>query len=307
MVERTEWAVVLAGGEGARLRALTRLVAGDERPKQFCRLLGPHTLLSATRQRVGLTVNPRRIMYVVSRHHEPFYRSELDTVPRSRLIEQPVSRGTTVAIAYALARMTRLDQSPLVGFFPADHHYEQPHACRHATMNAFAAARVDSQRIYLIGAEPDHPEPDYGWIECGDQLPDAPSGARQVSGFVEKPSEVEALMLMRRRCLWNTFMLVGQHSAFVALLEAARPGLFHRCLEATSFRDSDAEALAMQALYREVPSSDFSHDVLTRHPERLGVVTLSAAGWTDLGQPARVLEALSARGRLRQVASVAAS
>lgn len=307
MIERREWAVVLAGGEGARLRALTRLVAGDERPKQFCRLLGPHTLLAATRQRVGLIVHPQRTMYVVSRHHEPFYRSELDNVSHSRLVEQPVSRGTTVAIAYALARMATLDQSPLVGFFPADHHYEQPDACRRAIMNAFAAARVDAERVYLIGAEPDHPEPEYGWIECGDALSGAPAVARRVNGFVEKPSEVEALMLMRRRCLWNTFMLVGQHAAFVALLESARPGLFGRCLEAASFRSSDAERVAMQALYREVPSSDFSHDVLTRHPERLGVVTLSSAGWTDLGQPARVLEALSARGRLRQVASLAAS
>jgi mannose-1-phosphate guanylyltransferase len=245
-------------------------------------------------------------MYVVSRHHEPFYRSELCNVPRSRLVEQPVNRGTTVAIAYALARIATLDQSPLVGFFPADHHYEQPHALQRGVAKAFAAARVDSRRVYLIGAEPDHPEPEYGWIECGDQLPGAPSAARQVSGFVEKPSEVEARMLMRRRCLWNTFMLVGQHAAFVALLEAARPGLFGRCQEAAAV-GSDAETLAMQALYSDVPSSDFSHDVLTRHPERLGVVALPSAGWTDLGQPARVLEALSARGRLRRGASLAAS
>ena len=70
MTQREGWAVVLAGGEGARLRALTRLVAGDERPKQYCRLLGPHTLLAATGHRLGLTVNPDRILYVVSRHHE---------------------------------------------------------------------------------------------------------------------------------------------------------------------------------------------------------------------------------------------
>jgi hypothetical protein len=34
---RTErWALVLAGGDGTRLRGLTRGMAGDDRPKQFC-------------------------------------------------------------------------------------------------------------------------------------------------------------------------------------------------------------------------------------------------------------------------------
>ena len=39
------WAVVLAGGDGARLRSLTRMLAGDERPKQFCTVIGNETLL----------------------------------------------------------------------------------------------------------------------------------------------------------------------------------------------------------------------------------------------------------------------
>jgi mannose-1-phosphate guanylyltransferase len=252
-------------------------------------------------------VNSQRILYVVSRHHERFYRGELAAVPAGRMIEQPTGRGTTTAIAYALARLATLDKSPVVGFFPADHHYDQSQACQRSVAAAFAAAQLDPRRVYLIGAEPDHPETEYGWIECGHEVASAPLDARQVVGFVEKPTEIEAIMLMRRRCLWNTFMQVGQHQAFVSLLEAARSGLYAHCLQAASFRDPAAESAAMQALYAEIAGSDFSHDVLTMHPERLGVVTLSAAGWTDLGQPARVLEALAARGRLRPVAGLAAS
>ena len=39
-----EWAVILAGGDGTRLRSLTRRITGDERPKQFCPLIGQNTL-----------------------------------------------------------------------------------------------------------------------------------------------------------------------------------------------------------------------------------------------------------------------
>ena len=38
------WALILAGGEGTRLRTLTTQIAGDERPKQFCALLDGETL-----------------------------------------------------------------------------------------------------------------------------------------------------------------------------------------------------------------------------------------------------------------------
>jgi len=37
------WAVILAGGDGVRLRSMTRGITGDERPKQFCALVSRRT------------------------------------------------------------------------------------------------------------------------------------------------------------------------------------------------------------------------------------------------------------------------
>jgi hypothetical protein len=43
--------IILAGGAGTRLSALTRTLSGDERPKQFCRLIGEETLLGGSSSR----------------------------------------------------------------------------------------------------------------------------------------------------------------------------------------------------------------------------------------------------------------
>ena len=50
------WGLILAGGDGKRLLSLTRRIAGDDRPKQFCAIVGDETLLQQTRRRVSRLV-----------------------------------------------------------------------------------------------------------------------------------------------------------------------------------------------------------------------------------------------------------
>ncbi len=82
-------AVVLAGGDGTRLRSLTRQLAGDDRPKQFCHLLSAETLLAATRRRARRLIAPGSLFTVVTRKHERFYRPELaDAAPGTKQVLQ---------------------------------------------------------------------------------------------------------------------------------------------------------------------------------------------------------------------------
>ncbi len=73
-----DWtAVILAGGDGTRLRELTRRIVGDDRPRQFCRILGSETLLDQTRQRVAQVIARGRTFFSVTHRHEGYYRPAL--------------------------------------------------------------------------------------------------------------------------------------------------------------------------------------------------------------------------------------
>ena len=97
------WAVILAGGDGIRLRPLTQLACGDNRPKQFCPLLGGQTLLAQTQRRISGTIPSDRVLFALTKKHEPFYAKALGKVPAARKIVQPANRGTLPAILWSSA------------------------------------------------------------------------------------------------------------------------------------------------------------------------------------------------------------
>jgi mannose-1-phosphate guanylyltransferase len=99
---QNHWGVILAGGEGARLKSLTRFVSGEDTPKQFCRLLGGQSLLAQTTQRISRKICAERRVYVLLNSHERFYGKELRNVPPARMVVQSCNRGTLPAILSSL-------------------------------------------------------------------------------------------------------------------------------------------------------------------------------------------------------------
>lgn len=280
------WGVVLAGGDGMRLRSLTQMICGDERPKQFCPIFGEKSLLGHTLERLDPLFLRDRIMHVVTRSHEEFYRTEIAGLAGSHVVVQPMNKGTGVAVAIALLRILQIDHEATVAFFPADHYYSDRGAFASAIGSALQLAAQYPHSTILIGAEARYPEIEYGWIEPGLTVVDSPNARlHRVSRFWEKPYLRRAQMLLRRGCLWNTFMTIGRASAFLELLQATVPRML-KDLEAAVAR------LDLDHVYRQIPTVDLSRDVLAANPGRLMVLRDARSGWTDFGSPARVVETL---------------
>jgi mannose-1-phosphate guanylyltransferase len=285
------WATILAGGSGTRLQSLTRWWTGDNRPKQFCPLLNGQTLLARTRRRIARTVPPGRTVYALTRDHRPYYRADLADVYPARLVEQPGNLGTAAAIAYTMARIRREDRQAIIGVFPADHYYEHERRFSHALDATYRAALRHPDLVFLLATEPASPEDEYGWIEPGRPVDTASRDMFAVTRFWEKPSREIAADLMARGCLWNTFVMVGTLDSFRLLLHSAVPEMARAFDLVERNRHTEAEAAA--EIYASGHTADFSRDVLMPRATHAAVVKLGDVGWTDLGQPARVLRFLA--------------
>jgi mannose-1-phosphate guanylyltransferase len=294
---RDRWAVILAGGDGTRLQSMTRALTGDNRPKQFVPVIGGSTLLDQTRHRVARSVTPSQTFIVVTQKHSRFYDSLAHEISPDLLLEQPANKGTAPAIIYALLRVAKKSPNATVALFPSDHFFTDGEQFMSHVDTAFDAVQIAPEMITLLGMTPTSAEKEYGWIEPRKSiLGTAARSITQVKRFWEKPSASLAHILMERGCLWNSFVIVGRVDALLRMTQTAIPQLYATFAALAPFFETARERRALAELYSKIDDVNFSHEVLAARPQDLAVMRVGDVGWSDLGDPARVLSTLALIG-----------
>ncbi len=296
------WAIVLAGGEGSRLRQLTTTPWGVSVPKQFCSLRGGPSLLRQAIERAAAIVPRDRVVVVVSEAHRPFWRDELTDLLPENVVVQPENRGTAAGILLPALRIRRDDPEAEVLVLPSDHYVEDEAALRESFRAALRDLREDPARIVLLGITPDAADSQYGWIVPGPALH---GDSHAIDLFVEKPPARKASQLFERGALWSSFLFACRVSSLLEAFELSEPDLL-RALESES-PGAGVGDTPLAAVYAMLAPTDFSRAVLERVPQRLAVLAVPPCGWSDLGTPDRISRVLTARagGRRARLASPA--
>lgn len=292
-----EWAIILAGGDGTRLKSLTRRITGDDRPKQFCRLLGSDTLLEQTRRRAELEFASARTLYLVNGAHERYYAPILTGERPATLVVQPRNRGTAPAILYALLRITAVDPQAIVACFPSDHYLSHDRCFMDQIRSFLHVIRRRSDLVLLLGITPESAETEYGWIEPAGPIVTHPAApVFGVRRFWEKPTAAIAEQLLARGCLWNSFVMLGAARALLETVEGALPELYGEFAALSGSFGTRREAAAVSELYERMAEINFSHQVLAVTSDRLAVSPVKGVRWNDLGEPKRVMASLDMAG-----------
>jgi mannose-1-phosphate guanylyltransferase len=284
------WALVLAAGEGNRLRRLTTTAAGTAIPKQFCSLQGGPSLLLEALRRAEAFAARDRVCTVVARDHNRWWQAGLACLPPKNVIVQPENRGTGIGILLPLMHIMRRDPQARVVLLPSDHHVRDERKLACFIQKGIALLETHADELILLGVEPEDVDPDLGYI-----LPGAVDacGVRKVDRFIEKPSAGAVPALIRGGALWNVFIVVIRAQALLDLFKRRYPDVVE-AMHAAVANDAShaATGTATLELYRSLPTVDFSRDVAQGCESAMRVLRVPRCGWSDLGTPLRLQRTL---------------
>ncbi len=290
---RDVWAVVLAGGEGKRLRRFVRQALGTEQPKQFCRIIGTRSMLRHTWDRATRLVEPDRIVTVITAGQERYLDEEARRGVPGTALAQPANRETGPGLLLPLLWIARRAPGATVVVYPADHFIWEEERFADHVQDAVRAADQFPDRLTLLGVEADKPDVSYGWI-----APGAPAGVDlgaelyAVRRFWEKPDRATAARLFAAGHFWNTLVLAGRLRAYLGLAEECLQDVLEPLRAVEDCLGTPVQAEALREAYRCIASTNLSRALLARRPDRLMVVAVRGVCWSDWGDPNRILRTL---------------
>jgi len=291
---RHVWSLVLAGGDGNRLRALTTRPCGTSVPKQYCSLHGGHSLLEDAIARAERVVAADRVCTIVAQQHREWWtesRPLLEALERGNLIIQPRNLGTGIGILYSLLHILAKDSQAQVVLLPADHYVRDEETLNAALLRALERLDRTPDRPVLLGLRPEEPDTELGYVLPGD--PD-PLGGYSVARFIEKPGFSVAREIIDAGGLWNTFIMVAAARTLLDLFMPRYAALVMEMQVSLAKGDSAGSPTgswpALLSLYDRLPELDFSRDLLESRAADLCVLCVPPCGWSDLGTPRRVGE-----------------
>jgi mannose-1-phosphate guanylyltransferase len=214
----------------------------------------------------------------------------LGSLPAENVIVQPANRGTAIGILLPLLHILARDPDARLVLLPSDHHVREETVLTRALRGAVEQLEWRSRETLLLGLQPEEADPELGYI-----VPGASDGrgALAVTRFVEKPSQSAARGLIAAGGLWNAFIVASSGLALLELFRKRIPGIVSSMTAARRCEpQAHSPGAEMAELYDTLPTIDFSRDIVAGQEADLRVLPVRPCGWSDLGTPKRVSEAL---------------
>jgi mannose-1-phosphate guanylyltransferase/mannose-6-phosphate isomerase len=260
--------VVLCGGSGTRLWPLSR----ETYPKQFLRLLGQHSLLQQTIQRLNGIEGTGSALLVCNESSRFIAAEQMREIgiDNARILLEPMRRNTAPAIASAALHALSENEDPLLLVLPSDHVITDYQAFTDAIDLARRAALQGD--LVTFGIMPNRPETGYGYIRAASS---ELRSAKHVLEFVEKPNLATAEQYVASgNYYWNSGMFLFHARRYLEELTRYQPEVVTACRNAVTLAKQDFDFIRLDSdSYASSPDIAVDYAVMER-TERASMVAL---------------------------------
>jgi mannose-1-phosphate guanylyltransferase len=269
------WCVLLASRDDARRSAATQERGGTQEP-----IWKKRDPLTATLRRAAAVTSLDRIAAVIAAPADDSRQTSLSELGIRNLFVQPNHQGTAYEVLVALLMLeSRISPSTAVLFLPADYVVNDEEVMTNSLMSMVEWIVDEPGSVYLLGAVPQGPHDQLGYIVPWHDAMLMPTGVYE---FVERPDVHRARQLINAGGLWNTFIFGGN---VASLLRLFRPRFDAAIADFRAAIGSDSIGLHLARAYDRLEPVDFSRDLLARGTDNLKVLRLLRCGWWPLKSP----------------------
>jgi mannose-1-phosphate guanylyltransferase len=276
------FAVILAGGAGSRLWPKSR----KKSPKHLLKMIGEHTMLQNTYNRITPLIAPERILVITNQDHLAEAREQLPQLPEENFIAEPEAKNTALAMGVAAAFVKKRDEEGVMLNLAADHTYKDEEKFRQVAELALEVAS-DHQYLVAIGIQPTFAHTGLGYIHAGELIKTVGEGETKVEvfkslGFKEKPDQDTAQKFIdSEEYYWNANNYVWSAKACLEAFAKYAPDLAECIDKVYQAADTPDQKATLNEVYHEARNEQID-TAISEKVDNL-VVIPGDFGWSDIG------------------------
>ena len=263
--------VILCGGSGTRLN----FKKNKNLPKQFIDF-GNWTLLGKTLERVKSSIFDAPIISTNNKYLKQVKQHlKKHRINKYKIVLEPSKRNTAPAILSSALIKDIPDDQPLI-FLAADHLIENVNIFNKAIKKN--QKNLNKDNIFIFGIKPTKPSSEFGYF----LTKKTKNNINKVSRFVEKPKEVKAKQIIKKKGYWNSGMFFMKKKSIINNFKKYQPNIYRNCLKAIlkSKYKKNVYYLNKKA-FDKIKAKSFDYAILEKS-KKINAIKLDMP-WSDLG------------------------
>jgi mannose-1-phosphate guanylyltransferase len=237
-------------------------------------------LFAATLRRAATVTTFDRIAAVIAEPADHERKHSLNELGLRNIFVQPKHQGTAYEVLLALLQLeSRISPATTVLFLPADYIVNDEEVMTNSLNTMAEWIADDPGPVYLLGAVPQGPHDQLGYIVPWHDSMLMPTGVYE---FVERPDVHRARKLINAGGLWNTFIFGGCVASLIKLFHPRFDAAIADLRAALQLAHGEPDLIQS---YDHLTPADFSRDVLAQRTDNLRVLRLLRCGWWPVKSP----------------------